>query len=81
MPLPKMPSKPAAILSQADYPKAEKGRTVRPAIALVSSTPVAKAKTETPPAEKPAERKARSDGVGKSQTSKLADKQIGRAHV
>ncbi len=74
MPLPKMPSKPAAILSQADYPKAEKGRTVRPAIALVSSTPVAKAKTEAPPAEKPAERKARSDGVGKSQTSKLADK-------
>ncbi len=74
MPLPKMPSKPAALLSQADYPKAEKGRTVRPAIALVSNTPVAKAKTELLAAEKPAERKARSDSAGKSQTSKLSDK-------
>jgi PhoH-like ATPase len=74
MPLPKMPSKPAALLSQADYPKAEKGRTVRPAIALVSNTPMAKAKSDLPAAEKPAERKARADGAGKSQTSKLADK-------
>ncbi|MCX7216571.1 MAG: PhoH family protein [Burkholderiales bacterium] len=74
MPLPKMPSKPAALLSQADYPKAEKGRTVRPAIALVNNTPVAKAKTELPAAEKSAERKARADSAGKSQTSKLADK-------
>ena len=74
MPLPKMPSKPAALLSQADYPKAEKGRTVRPAIALVSNTPLAKAKTELPAAEKSAERKARADSAGKSQTSKLADK-------
>ena len=74
MPLPKMPSKPAALLSQADYPKAEKGRTVRPAIALVSNTPMAKVKTELPAAEKPAERKARADSAGKSQTSKLADK-------
>ena len=74
MPLPKMPSKPAALLSQADYPKAEKGRTIRPAIALVSNTPVAKAKTELAAAEKPAERKARADSAGKSQTSKLADK-------
>ncbi len=74
MPLPKMPSKPAALLSQADYPKAEKGRTVRPAIALVSNTPLAKAKTDLPAAEKPAERKARADSAGKSQTSKLADK-------
>ncbi|MFM8245989.1 MAG: PhoH family protein [Burkholderiaceae bacterium] len=74
MPLPKMPSKPAALLAQADYPKAEKGKTVRPAIALVSSAPVAKAKTELPAAEKTAERKARTDSVGKSQTSKLADK-------
>ena len=74
MPLPKMPSKPAALLSQADYPKAEKGRTVRPAIALVNNTPVAKAKTELPAAEKSAERKVRADSAGKSQTSKLADK-------
>ena len=74
MPLPKMPSKPAALLAQADYPKAEKGKTVRPAIALVSSAPVAKAKTELAAAEKTTERKARTDSAGKSQTSKLADK-------
>ena len=74
MPLPKMPSKPAALLSQADYPKAEKGKTVRPAIALVSNTPMAKAKTELSVAEKSADRKARADSTGKSQTSKLADK-------
>ncbi|MFM7522795.1 MAG: PhoH family protein [Betaproteobacteria bacterium] len=74
MPLPKMPSKPAALLSQADYPKAEKGRTVRPAIALVSNTPVAKGKTELPSPPKPGERKARAEATGKSQTSKLADK-------
>jgi PhoH-like ATPase len=69
-----MPSKPAALLSQADYPKAEKGRTVRPAIALVSNTPVAKVKTELPSPPKPGERKARAEATGKSQTSKLADK-------
>jgi len=74
MPLPKMPSKPAALLSQADYPKAEKGRTVRPAIALVSNTPIAKVKTELPSPPKPGERKARAEATGKSQTSKLADK-------
>ncbi|MEK0434105.1 MAG: hypothetical protein RL369_154, partial [Pseudomonadota bacterium] len=74
MPLPKMPSKPAALLAQADYPKAEKGKTVRPAIALVSSVPVAKAKTELPATDKSTERKVRTDSLGKSQTSKLADK-------
>ena len=74
MPLPKMPSKPAALLAQADYPKAEKGKTVRPAIALVSSVPIAKAKTELPAAEKTVERKARTSSAGKSQTSRLADK-------
>ncbi len=29
MPLPKMPTKPAALLSPKDYPKAEKGKTIR----------------------------------------------------
>ena len=40
MPLPKPPSKPAALLSPKDYPKAEKGKPVKPAIALVSPAPV-----------------------------------------
>src|SRR6185312_9413445 len=39
MPLPKLPSKPATLLSTQDYPKAEKGKPVKPAIALVESPP------------------------------------------
>ncbi|MFJ3045048.1 PhoH family protein [Herbaspirillum chlorophenolicum] len=37
MPLPKMPSKPAALLSPADYPKAERNKTVKPNITLVEA--------------------------------------------
>jgi len=74
MPLPKMPSKPAVLLSPAEYPKAEKGKTVRPAIALVTTSPQAKTRSEAPPSEKPPARKTRSDSTVKSQTSKIADK-------
>jgi PhoH-like ATPase len=35
MPLPKLPAKPATLLSPSDYPKAEKGKTVKPAITLL----------------------------------------------
>ncbi|MQQ99681.1 PhoH family protein [Glaciimonas soli] len=35
MPLPKVPTKPAALLSVADYPKAEAGKAVKPHIAAV----------------------------------------------
>ncbi|QRX82203.1 PhoH family protein [Glaciimonas sp. PAMC28666] len=35
MPLPKLPTKPAALLSVQDYPKAEVGKTVKPRIAIV----------------------------------------------
>ncbi len=74
MPLPKMPSKPAAVLSPVDYPKADKGKKVKPAIALVTSEqPVARVKTEAPVAEKPAMRRSRSDTPAKSQTSRNAD--------
>ncbi len=38
MPLPKPPSKPAALLATTDYPKAEPGKIVKPAIALVDTT-------------------------------------------
>ncbi|WP_175354531.1 PhoH family protein [Herbaspirillum robiniae] len=44
MPLPKMPSKPASLLSPEDYPKAERNKPVKPNITLVE-TP-APAKTE-----------------------------------
>jgi PhoH-like ATPase len=39
MPLPKLPTKPAALLSPKDYPKAEKGKSVKPVMTLVDSTP------------------------------------------
>ena len=73
MPLPKMPSKPATLLPTVDYPKADKGKPVKPAIALVSPAPSARLKTEAP-AEKPAARKSRSDSPAKSNASRSADK-------
>ena len=39
MPLPKLPSKPATLLSTKDYPKAEKGKPVKPVMTLVESVP------------------------------------------
>ncbi len=74
MPLPKMPSKPATVLSPVDYPKADKDKKLKPAIALVTAEPpVARARSETP-ADKPAVRRSRSDTPAKSQTSRNADK-------
>ena len=79
MPLPKMPSKPATLLPTVDYPKADKGKPVKPAIALVSpsptvsAVPMARLKSEAPP-EKPSARKSRSDTSVKSSTSRSADK-------
>ncbi len=74
MPLPKMPSKPATVLSPVDYPKADKGKKVKPAIALVTSEqPVARVKAEAPVASKPAVRRSNSDAPAKSQTSRNAD--------
>ncbi|WP_432241285.1 PhoH family protein [Herbaspirillum robiniae] len=67
MPLPKMPSKPASLLSPEDYPKAERNKPVKPNITLVE-TP-APAKTEAVavtavavPAAKVAEPRARVPG-------------------
>ncbi|ADJ63582.1 PhoH family protein [Herbaspirillum seropedicae] len=39
MPLPKMPSKPASMLSPEDYPKADRSKPVKPNITLVETTP------------------------------------------
>jgi len=75
MPLPKMPSKPATVLSPVDYPRADKGKKVKPAIALViPEQPQARSKTESSNAEKPSPRRTRSDAPTKSQTSRNADK-------
>ncbi len=84
MPLPKMPTKPAALLSPADYPKAEKGKAVKPAITLVESAPkkiealpAARVKTEAPSAAKPAPRQQRGEAHVKSPASRAADKRGG----
>lgn len=81
MPLPKMPSKPAALLSPVDYPKAEKGKSVKPSIALVSappiapaSTPQARTKTDAPAQESRPARRSRSETPTKSHTSRVADR-------
>ena len=80
MPLPKMPSKPAALLSPIDYPKAEKGLSPKPAISLVepvvpkiSQPPAARLKTETPPSAKSSGKPLRSE-TPKSPASRAADK-------
>ena len=77
MPLPKMPNKPAALLSPVDYPKAEKGKTVKPSIALVTTlpalpanVPLARTKTDTPARDNPSARRSRSSTSSKSGTSR-----------
>jgi PhoH-like ATPase len=80
MPLPKMPAKPAALLSPVDYPKAEKGKPVKPVIALVEppappiSTPQARTRSEAPVKEKSGHKTQRNDSHSKSSTSRSADK-------
>jgi PhoH-like ATPase len=85
MPLPKLPTKPATLLSTADYPKAEKGKSVKPVMTLVESTPQttesapkARAKTaEKAPAAKRATSTAKSkpiDSMIKSTASRVADR-------
>jgi len=80
MPLPKMPAKPAALLSPVDYPKAEKGKPVKPIIALVEPptppmpTPQARTRSEAPAKEKPGQKSQRGDTHPKSPTSRSADK-------
>ena len=80
MPLPKMPAKPAALLSPVDYPKAEKGKPVKPVIALVErpappvATPQAKTRSDAPVKEKSGHKPQRSDTHSKSPTSRSADK-------
>jgi PhoH-like ATPase len=58
MPLPKPPSKPAALLAASDYPKAAPGKVIKPVIALVESKPRPTRTTEAsmtkPVAPKPA---------------------------
>jgi PhoH-like ATPase len=84
MPLPKLPTKPAAILSPSDYPKAVPGKLAKPSIKLLEpaapppeAAPVARARTvEKPPLEKVETPKVLKavDTRAKSSTSRAADK-------
>lgn len=80
MPLPKMPAKPAALLSPVDYPKAEKGKPVKPVIALVEPStppipsPQARTRSDASAKEKSGQKTQRSDTHPKSPTSRAADK-------
>ena len=80
MPLPKMPAKPAALLSPVDYPKAEKGKPVKPAIALVEPpaslmpTPQARTRSDGPAKEKTGQKAQHGNTHPKSPTSRSADK-------
>jgi len=58
MPLPKMPSKPAALLSIEDYPKAESNKPVKPNIALVETATPAPAPAVVARAAEPAAKQA-----------------------
>ena len=83
MPLPKLPTKPAALLSPQDYPKTEKGKSVKPVMTLVDSTPQttesapqarAKITEKTPTARRPAKPKAAAESLIKSSASRIGDK-------
>lgn len=68
MPLPKMPSKPASLLSPEDYPKAERNKPVKPNITLVETPAIVKQEIAAPiaaaaPQAKAAEPRAR---IGKA---------------
>jgi PhoH-like ATPase len=82
MPLPKIPTKPAALLSPQDYPKAEKGTSAKPVMTLVetaaqTTAPAPKARartTEKSPAVKPRATKSAAETQIKSSASRVADK-------
>jgi PhoH-like ATPase len=75
MPLPKLPSKPAVILSTSDYPKAEKGKPVKPAITLVESKPIAELK-DIPLARDKSDDTGVLDKTRSSRTGKPTDTRI-----
>ena len=73
MPLPKLPTKPAALLSVQDYPKAEAGKAVKPRIAVVET--ILRVKEAAPRARnKAVEERKSADSRPKSNTSRAADK-------
>lgn len=82
MPLPKMPTKPAALLSPKDYPKADKNKFVKPnlvatKVVATKATEVAtKAKATSPAVVKPINVPAAPTPRGKSNITKVAEKPV-----
>src|SRR5207245_10977300 len=66
MPLPKIPSKPAALLSPKEYPKAEKGKIVKP----VMTTPETVA--QKPASKKPASVEIAMPPAARKKTTEIA---------
>ncbi len=86
MPLPKLPTKPASLLSPQEYPKAEHGKPVKPHMQLIETpakpvevvpAPVARSKAVEPiraeRSQTPKQKKA-IDARVKSSTSRVADR-------
>ncbi|KAF1041954.1 MAG: PhoH-like protein [Herbaspirillum frisingense] len=69
MPLPKMPSKPASLLSPEDYPKADRNKPVKPNITLVE-TPAPQPEIAVAAPQAKAEPRARITGKGAALTEK-----------
>ena len=82
MPLPKMPTKPAALLSPKDYPKAEKNKFVKPNLVATKVVPsknpelAAKAKATSPTVVKPINSPTAPTPRGKSNITKIAEKPV-----
>ena len=82
MPLPKLPTKPATLLSVDDYPKAEKAKSVKPVMKLVETpqqapAPIVEARApagEKTPARRTSKAGPKTDSQIKSTTSRAADK-------
>ncbi|AEK62295.1 PhoH family protein [Collimonas fungivorans] len=72
MPLPKLPTKPAALLSVQDYPKAEAGKAVKPRIAIVE--PITRNKEVAPQARNKPVESRKTDKAPAENSRAVADK-------
>lgn len=76
MPLPKIPTKPAALLSPRDYPKAAKDKIVKPLTLAEPASPAAKAPVAKG-AEQPAPVRSRANSEPPSTTARKSASKTG----
>ena len=81
MPLPKMPTKPAALLSPKDYPKADKGKLNQIASAEAKSTQTSKASMTSKALPKVSAAKQKSESVTAKTSSKSAATSIAKTKM